>query len=86
MLIEKNPECIFNEIEDTAVILNPSTEKFIELNATGLLIWKELDQTNNLDELISNIQKSFPLQAEIEEDIKNFIKHGLNTKIFFELN
>ena len=59
MLIEKNPECIFNEIEDTAVILNPSTEKFIELNATGLLIWKELDQTNSLDELISNMQKNF---------------------------
>ena len=86
MLIEKNPECIFNEIENTAVILNPSTEKFLELNATCLLIWKELDQTNNLDELISNIQKSFPLQAEIEEDIRNFIKLGLNTKIFFELN
>ena len=59
MLIEKNPECIFNEIEDTAVILNPSTEKFIELNATGLLIWKELDQTNNLDELISIYRRIF---------------------------
>lgn len=86
MLIEKNPECIFNEIEDAAVILNPSTEKFIELNATGLLIWKELDQTNNLDELISNMQKDFPSQAEIEEDIRDFIKRGLTTKIFFEVN
>ena len=86
MFIEKNPECIFNEIENTAVILNPSTEKFIELNATGLLIWKELDQTKNLDELISNIQQIFPLQDEIEEDIRSFIKHGLNTKIFLELN
>ena len=66
MLIEKNPECIFNEIEDTAVILNPSTEKFIELNATGLLIWKELDQTNNLDELISNIQKNFPCRPKLK--------------------
>lgn len=86
MLIEKNPECIFNEIENTAVILNPSTEKFIELNATGLLIWKELDRTNNVDELISNIEQHFPMQAQIKDDIKNFIQNGLSAKIFIEQN
>lgn len=86
MLIEKNPECIFNEIENTAVILNPSTEKFIELNTTGLLIWKELDRTNNVDELISNIEQHFPMQAEIKDDIKNFIQNGLSAKIFIEQN
>ena len=78
MLIEKNPECIFNEIEDTAVILNPSTEKFIELNATGLLIWKELDQTNNLNELIYPIIKLCLLTSLVKFLIVTSSKFSIN--------
>ena len=62
MELSKNPKCIYKEVDNIGVILEPESGKFIELNKTALIIWNMLDKTNNLTErssenLISNIRK-----------------------------
>ena len=39
MNLTKNPKCIYKEIDEIGVILEPESGKFIELNSTALEIW-----------------------------------------------
>ena len=81
----KNPKCIYKEVDNVGVILEPESGKFIELNKTALIIWNMLDKTNNLPELKNKLFEMYEATESLEQDLNVFIKNALKANIIRKL-
>jgi len=85
MELSKNPKCIYKEVDNVGVILEPESGKFIELNKTALIIWNMLDKTNNLTDLKSKLFEMYETTECIEQDVNVFINNALKANIIKKL-
>ena len=81
----KNPKCIYKDIDNVGVILEPESGKFIELNKTALIIWNMLDKTNNLPELKNKLFEIYEATESLEQDLNVFINNALKANIIRKL-
>ena len=81
----KNPKCIYKDIDNVGVILEPESGKFIELNKTALIIWNMLDKTNNLPELKNKLFEMYEANESLEQDLNVFINNALKANIIRKL-
>lgn len=81
----KNPKCIYKDIDNVGVILEPESGKFIELNKTALIIWNMLDKTNNLPELKNKLFEMYEATESLEQDLNVFINNALKANIIRKL-
>ena len=81
----KNPKCIYKDIDNVGVILEPESGKFIELNKTALIIWNMLDKTNNLPELKNKLFEMYEATESLEQDLNVFINNALKANIIKKL-
>ena len=85
MKLSKNPKCIYKEVDNVGVILEPESGKFIELNKTALIIWNMLDKTNNLTDLKNKLFEMYETTESIEQDVNVFINNALKANIIKKL-
>lgn len=85
MELSKNPKCIYKEVDNVGVILEPESGRFIELNKTALIIWNMLDKTNNLPELKNKLFKMYEATESLEQDLNVFINNALKANIIRKL-
>tara|TARA_B100000242_G_C43029686_1_gene479597 strand:+ start:312 stop:572 length:261 start_codon:yes stop_codon:yes gene_type:complete len=85
MELSKNPKCIYKEVDNVGVILEPESGKFIELNKTALVIWNMLDKTNNLTDLKNKLFEMYETTECIEQDVNVFINNALKANIIKKL-
>ena len=85
MKLSKNPKCIYKEVDNVGVILEPGSGKFIELNKTALIIWNMLDKTNNLPELKNKLFEMYEATESLEQDLNVFINNALKANIIRKL-
>ena len=85
MELSKNPKCIYKEVDNIGVILEPESGKFIELNKTALIIWNMLDKTNNLTDLKNKLFEMYETTECIEQDVNVFINNALKANIIKKL-
>ena len=85
MELSKNPKCIYKEVDNVGVILEPESGKFIELNKTALIIWNMLDKTNNLTDLKNKLFEMYETTECIEQDVNVFINNALKANIIKKL-
>ena len=85
MKLSKNPKCIYKEVDNVGVILEPESGKFIELNKTALIIWNMLDKTNNLPDLKNKLFEMYETTESLEQDVNVFINNALQANIIKKL-
>jgi len=84
MILIKNPKCIYKKIDQTGVILEPESGKFIELNPTALEIWNLLEEMNNLELIKTTLAEKYEKEEAINDDITEFINNALIANIILK--
>ena len=84
-IVKLNKNILKTNINETSIILNLDTEKFLELNITGKAIINVLEQGDmSINELLQNLSKVYIGDCnQIKDDVIKFIKKGLELEIFF---
>jgi SynChlorMet cassette protein ScmD len=79
----RNPVIVLREeFDDWAVLYNPDNAEAVGANPIGVDIWKRLDGTKNVGEIVSEIKHEYrnvseSAEAEIYEFIEKLAKRGL---------
>jgi SynChlorMet cassette protein ScmD len=69
-----NPVVVLREeFDDWAVLFNPDTAEAVGINPVGVAIWKLMDGTRNLNDIVEEIKKSFDdVPESVVEETKKF--------------
>jgi hypothetical protein len=69
------PEAVeWREIDGEVLAVDLDQARYLGVNATGALLWKELARGTTRDELVSRLQAAFGLEAErAERDTDAFL-------------
>lgn len=79
----RNPVIVLREeFDDWAVLYNPDNAEAVGANPIGVDIWKKLDGTKNVGEIVTEIKLEYhnvseSVEAEIFEFIEKLAKRGL---------
>ena len=81
--IEVSTNCVSEEVDRRAIILNIETGMYHELNKTGTLIWNEINAGRiSKSDLIARLNEKF-FRNDLEEDIHEFLEQMLKKQIIF---
>ena len=71
-----NPLIVLREeFDDWAILFDPDTGKGMGLNPTGVFIWKLLDGSHTLNDIMEKLHKECEnVPKEAENDLKEFIQ------------
>lgn len=78
-----NPSVILREeFDDWAVLFDPDTAEGFALNPVGVLIWKQLDGTHTLDDIVTAVRSSCEdvpddVVAHCRSFVEDLVKQGL---------
>ncbi len=79
-----NPEVIFCEVDDGAVLLSSSDEVYFGLNEVGAKVWSLLPPSGSgLDDLCDKVCRDYPdadrsvVCSDVEELLEQLVSHGL---------
>ena len=82
MPLSRNPEICAAELDGEVCLFNPQNAEYLNLNRTGSSIWNLLDMPAELDELISDLQARYDVDAdtcrsETEDFVAEALKRGM---------
>ncbi len=78
-----NPSVILREeFDDWAVLFDPDTAEGFALNPVGVLIWKQLDGTHTLDDIVTAVRSNCEevpddVAAHCRSFVEDLVKQGL---------
>jgi len=68
-----NPVAVLREeFDDWAVLFNPDTAEAVGINPIGVVVWKQMDGRQNLDQIVAAVRERFadvPEQAGKEVSV-----------------
>lgn len=79
----RNPVVVLREeFDDWAVLYNPDNADAVGANPIGVDIWKRLDGTKSVGEIVTEIKQEYrnvseSADAEISDFIEKLVKRGL---------
>ena len=70
-----NPEIVFREELDEAILFNPNTGEIKLLNETGAFIYKLLDAKHSVEQIVDKLAKSFEIESREDAlaEVREFI-------------
>ncbi len=71
-----NPSVILREeFDDWAVLFDPDTAEGFALNPVGVLIWKQLDGTHTLDQIVAAVRSNCEeVPDDVQEHCRSFVE------------
>ena len=74
------------EMDDWALLFEPSTGQVVGVNPVGVEVWKLLDGSHSLDEIVSELKNKFTgvpdnLNDEVQAFFKSLIERGFIGKV-----
>jgi SynChlorMet cassette protein ScmD len=71
-----NPVAVLREeFDDWAVLFNPDNAKALGINPTGVAVWKALNGSKDMIEIVSEIEDRFTEVSEtVSKDVSEFIE------------
>ena len=79
--INISPDCVSEEMDSQAIILNIKTGMYHELNQTGTIIWNEIKAEKiKKSVLVTRLNNKFN-RNDLEDDINDFLERMLEKKI-----
>lgn len=72
-----NPMVVLREeFDDWAILFDPDTSNVFSLNPVSLFIWKHLDGSHTVGDIIKKVAKHCEDVPEVvDSDVENFIEH-----------
>ncbi len=82
MKIRRRADVIAQQVGDTAVLVNLSSNRIYELNASGARVWELLDTARSVEAIIGEIAEEFALSPDVVRDdvaplVAEFVREGL---------
>src|SRR6186713_2095714 len=73
-MLERSVDVIGAELQDSIVLLQTRSWTYLELNETGIEIWKQLEKPRSLASLIEALTKEFEVdETRCRGDIESFM-------------
>ncbi|MBF0498880.1 MAG: SynChlorMet cassette protein ScmD [Candidatus Riflebacteria bacterium] len=71
-----NPVVVLREeFDDWAVLFNPDTADAVGINPVGVTVWKQMDGTRSIEDIVSVVQSNFEDVPEaVHEEIVAFVQ------------
>ena len=80
MKIRRMTGLVAKKIDKEFIVFNTNKCCFYELNLTAEVIWKLLNRTQHIEEIVNKIKIYFETQnADVEKDVLKFIKQYQNS-------
>jgi hypothetical protein len=71
----KHPEVVYTDLEDGAVLLHLQTRFYYSLNDVGQVIWRLLDSTESVDELVQRLMAEYEVEeGQAKERVSAFLQ------------
>jgi hypothetical protein len=61
---QRDDNWVGSQIEDSFVMVNIETGKYVSLNASASAIWEALEQPRSRDEIVSDLRGKFDVDAD----------------------
>ena len=74
-----NPLIVLREeFDDWAILFNPDTGNTFCLNPIGVLIWKQLDGSHSLDDMVNKIREAaVDVPADVTGHVQAFVQNAV---------
>ena len=77
-------DCVAEKLDDELIILNLSTGMYHQLNATGIIIWEQIEKHSpTLNALVTQLQQQFN-GADVASDVREFVDELLERNIILK--
>lgn len=80
--LNRSKSIVFTEVDDSAILLNTISGKYIELNKSGKIIWDLIKNGSNYEDLLFKLKNNFEYGNENDfiNSIESFLLncHSLN--------
>ena len=74
-LVRRDPRVVFRPIEDGGVLLHLDTSAYHRVNRTGALVWEEIGDGRNEDDIVAAVRREMgDAPAGIENDVASYIE------------
>ena len=82
MIIKKNPEIVYSILDSEVCLFNPNKGLYLNLNATGSIIWNLLNKLSTFEEIANELKEIFEFEnSNYLEELKIFIEESQNFEI-----
>ena len=80
--VVKSEHCISTKMDNSTILLNLETGKYIKLNRSASIIWEKIDTCTSIDHLkkLVSTESTIPMK-EIEADIESFLVEAALKKV-----
>ncbi len=70
-----NPLVVLREeFDDWAVLFNPDTADAVGINPIGVVVWKKMDGTRTLDDLVAQVRSAFAeVPDTVNDEVNTFV-------------
>lgn len=81
--LTKSDALVVREVDQETIILNTKTGSIHVLNPTGTIIWKLLDELDNVDAIVDTVEQLYDhsdvsaVQADVAAIIDEMISQGI---------
>ncbi len=77
-------DCVAEKLDDELIILNLSTGMYHQLNATGIIIWEQIEKHSpTLEALVSQLQQQFNA-SDVTSDVREFVDELLQRNVILK--
>lgn len=82
-----NPELVFRQEEDEAILFNPNTGEIKLLNETAAFIYQLLDGTHSKHEIVDFLEKRYGEieRIELENDLDEYLRFMKENQLVGEI-
>ena len=85
MILKKNPEVVYSNLDSEVFLFNPNKGLYMNLNATGSIIWNLLDKFSTFEEIANELKEIFEVEnSNYVEELKIFIEESQNFEILLK--
>ncbi|MFM6932095.1 MAG: PqqD family protein [Novosphingobium sp.] len=75
MIFEKLPDAFgAAEVDGEIVLISASTGEFFAIKGAGVEIWRELDQSGNVDDIVTSLTRTFAVdELSARSEVSDFL-------------
>jgi len=87
ILICRNRDQLFSEVDDEIVMLSISKGEYYNLDEVGSIIWKMLEKPTTLEFVVENLQRKYDVTKDIcENDILDFLEELMKKELIYMID
>ena len=85
MLIARNPEICFAELDGEICLFEPNKAEYLNLNKTGSEIWNLLEEPTEVPQLIATLLSQYDVDTDTcRQQTEAFISEALEKRMVLE--